>query len=133
MIISVAPRVVKNFLLAILSVFFIGCSNEPKPTTPVIHFDLPGYFNAEVARLKSKNQLVKKTIQHNYSYQTEEIIVNDWSTELAPFLAADLNLKGIVNWIKVDTIRLDDGVELQYNSLDPETYLRQCNIRFLGA
>ncbi|WP_316793869.1 hypothetical protein [Pedobacter frigoris] len=75
----------------LLLLFSCSYTAEQKQKTNLSYFDVKGYFEKEVDRLKKSNSLVYKTVEVNGSSETKKIKIADWKKELAVFSEADIN------------------------------------------
>src|ERR1051325_1524659 len=93
----------KNFFRAVIlySSFcilnLISCSSETpnKNTAPL--FDLKKYFEGQAAALKESNPTVQKMVIQNGQAEKRDVQVEDWNTELKPFLETDISKPALRN------------------------------------
>ncbi len=93
------------------------------------YFDIKGFFHADSARLSHKNPLVTKTVSHNRVVQTKKVHINNWGTELAPFIDADINKPA---WRDSYALQTGKGL-LIYVAKTPELKTRQIIIKQLAG
>lgn len=119
----------KAVMAVVVTALFLCCTPSPKERTikREAHFDIPAYFNAEIARLTKENPTIDKTVIKDSLSETREIQIADWETELSSFVSIDLNkpvYTGILekdstaNKIKITSSdpKIDiSSVEIEYN------------------
>jgi hypothetical protein len=84
----------KNLAKAIILILLMsGCfSKESKNTrNQIYYFDLKAYFTNVAVKLTLKKPLVNKTVSKNELSENKNIKINNWKTELALFINADIN------------------------------------------
>src|SRR5690606_20946163 len=83
----------KAVMAVVVTALFLCCTPSPKERTikREAHFDIPAYFNAEIARLTKENPTIDKTVIKDSLSETREIQIADWETELSSFVSIDLN------------------------------------------
>lgn len=90
-------------------------SPETKTTTVMQQFDLPSFFQQEIARLDSLQPKIKKTVSEDRVSETKELVIAAWDKELASFLAVDLNKPAYRGTYRKDSI----GNTVKYTVTDP--------------
>lgn len=88
--------------------FFVSCESSSKQDNATnkknTYFDMPAYFEKQVATLKDSNPMVLKTVATNQETEEKEVHISNWSAELSPFLAVDLNKEAYKDHIVKDSI-----------------------------
>ncbi len=66
-------------------------SADKKGSLTTAEFDVPSFFQKEIALLNSTKPKIKKTVLKDSISETKELVIADWNKELTSFLAVDLN------------------------------------------
>lgn len=84
---------IKNLCILVFALVFFSCNQREtaKANTDFMYFDLKGYFNKEIIRLKNDQAKVDKTVSINGVSETKSLLLTDWEKELAIFVDADIN------------------------------------------
>ena len=89
--------------------FFLSCTPAKKEHSKEIepYFDIEGYFGAEVKRLSQQNPTIIKEVSIQSQTEKKSTKVNDWETELAGFINADINKSSWIGaFVKTETPHL---------------------------
>ncbi|GAB3922377.1 hypothetical protein [Mucilaginibacter myungsuensis] len=107
-----------------------ACKPEIKETGAELKFfDIKGYFKADSTRLRIKAPMVTKTVNHNGKIETEQVKIQNWGTELEPFIASDINKP---SWR--DSYKIQTGINLLvYTAIDPDVKTRNIMIKKVGG
>jgi hypothetical protein len=84
----------RNTLFLLLTVLFFGSCNSaaPKKQTSVLqYFDLKGFMDKEIRRLKQAGPEIDKTVMVNNTEEHKKFRIADWQKELSAFSDADIN------------------------------------------
>ncbi|SEA01229.1 hypothetical protein [Pedobacter hartonius] len=101
-----------KFLLLIVLLFGACNSAAPKKQTSALqYFDLKGYMEKEVKRLKQMNPEIDKTVMVNNAEEHRKLKITDWQKELSAFSDADINKSAWEELFKL------------HKAKDSETYL----------
>lgn len=78
---------------SILLVLFLGACNSaaPKKQLAAPYFNLKGYIDTEVKRLRVLNPEIDKTVEVNKAEEQKKLKIADWQKELSAFSDADIN------------------------------------------
>lgn len=112
----------KNLRLAILSTIGIASllmsceSNDlsENVANKSSYFDIPDYFDKQIAELQKNNPLVLKTVYTNQVSEEKELKIADWKSELSSFLTVDLNKPAYQGSILKDSV--DNTVNYRFTS-----------------
>jgi hypothetical protein len=117
----------KTFALIALTcgvmLFFSAC--RPEIASAPKYFDIRGYFTKEIATLNKLNKHVLKTVTHNGSTESKEVLIKDWARELDLFIGSDINKPA---WKNSYTIVNENGLFI-YKSKEPELHIVQMLIK----
>jgi len=84
----------RNTLFLLLAVLFFGSCNSAAPekqSSASPYFDLKGFMDKEVSRLKQLNPEIVKTVVVNNTEEHKRLKITDWQKELSAFSDADIN------------------------------------------
>jgi hypothetical protein len=83
----------RNLLFLLLIVLFLGsCNSAPqKQNSAGPYFDLKGFIEKEVKRLKQLNPVIGKTVMVNNAEEHKRLKISNWQKELSAFTDADIN------------------------------------------
>ncbi|MET1055758.1 MAG: hypothetical protein ABWY16_10665 [Pedobacter sp.] len=84
----------RNTLFLLLSVLFFGSCDSVAPKKQAAvpqYFDLKGFMDKEVQRLKTLNPEINKTVMVNNTAEDKKLKIADWQKELSAFTDADIN------------------------------------------
>lgn len=104
----------RNNLFLLLTVLFFGSCDfmAPKKQASVPqYFDLKGFMDKEVQRLKALNPEINKTVMVNNNEEHKKLKITDWQKELSAFRDADINKSA---W---------EGLFIRHKTLVTETYI----------
>jgi hypothetical protein len=105
-------------LFILLLIFNSSCSSREEIKTKTAFFDIKGFFEAEVKRLKSKKSNVNKSVIQNGQSEVKKNLSVDWENELALFIASDINKPAWKDSYKIS------GDRLHFNYIAIDTNLR---------
>src|SRR5690606_7821942 len=77
----------------LLALVYLSCNSGPRNKTgnDIPYFNIPQYFNNEVARLQKLNPNVFKTVATKDKIEKSTTKIADWKAELAGFVSSDIN------------------------------------------
>lgn len=81
----------KYLLIFALALFSCNQQDASKANIKPAYFDLKGYFQQEILRLKSQNTLINKTVSVNGETEQKRVAIDNWEKELTIFINADIN------------------------------------------
>ncbi|MNK04764.1 hypothetical protein D3C87_226370 [compost metagenome] len=82
----------KQLILGVFVLFLFSCTQqEIKRTNTPTYFNLSGYFEGEVARLRKTDPTIIKGVIAAGKSEQISIKISDWKTELSSFSTADIN------------------------------------------
>ena len=112
-------------LFILLLIFNSSCSSREEIKTKTAFFDIKGFFEAEVKRLKSKKSNVNKSVIQNGQSEVKKNLSVDWENELALFIASDINKPAWKDSYKIS----GDSVHLNYMAIDTNLRTRTVDIK----
>lgn len=107
-----------------------SCTGNPQnDTAPKIYFDVPGFFNQQIAQLYKDSFVVIKTAQIDENTDQHEMRWTDWKKEFALFFASDINKASFAGKYKVDSVNTDSSTRIiTYAATDPSLRTRLIEI-----
>lgn len=126
---------IRNLLIALWLSGSFACTPASQPATPLSpFFDLTSFFEAEITRLMQRSGPVSKTTRINGTTETRTLPTLDYRTELAPFIAADINRPAWLDKYRVDSLVTDGRLrKLTYTALEEDLFTRQLVVAFGNA
>ncbi len=81
-----------KWILGLLMLVLLSCGQQErkKANTPA-YFDINGYFEKEIERLKKDNPTVQKEVLAKGKTEQKNLKITDWKIELSSFSEADIN------------------------------------------
>jgi hypothetical protein len=116
-------KVLASALLVLLVI--AGCTKQQEQPAENRFFDVKGFFTAEAGRLNQQKAFSEKTAIKDGRAETKKIRVDDWKTELDPFLASDINKSSWRNSYR-STSAADSVV---YDALEDDLRTRRIVVR----
>ncbi len=120
---------------ALFFLIFSGPACQPSdadgPVGPSF-FDIKGYFEGEIQRLRNNQQLANKYLEVNNSSEQLEGVELDYEKELSSFLKADINKVSWQEKYQADTLLSGEGrpEQITYKALDPDLRTQSVQINF---
>ncbi len=110
---------------------FVSCSEkiEQVPKFADAQLNIPAFFNKEIAHLKALNPKVSKTVVKDTIAETQEMQINNWDTELASFVAVDINKPAYGGYLKKDS----SDLTVTYSSTNPALEIQFVQIKYDAA
>lgn len=112
-------------LFILLLIFNSSCSSREEIKTKTAFFDIKGFFEAEVKRLKSKKSNVNKSVIQNGQSEVKKNLSVDWENELALFIASDINKPAWKDSYKIN----GDSLHFNYMAIDTNLRTRTVDIK----
>ncbi len=112
-------------LFILLLIFNSSCSSREEIKTKTAFFDIKGFFEAEVKRLKSKKSNVNKSVIQNGQSEVKKNLSVDWENELALFIASDINKPAWKDSYKFS----GDSLHFNYIAIDTNLRTRTVDIK----
>ena len=112
-------------LFILLLIFNSSCSSREEIKTKTAFFDIKGFFEAEVKRLKSKKSNVNKSVIQNGQSEVKKNLSVDWENELALFIASDINKPAWKDSYKIS----GDSLHFNYIAIDTNLRTRTVDIK----
>lgn len=117
----------KKAFIFCLIIGTISCQQAKKDVTSNRFFSLKDFFIQEETRLskKLKNRPIDKVVNHNGISQQKQLTIEDWATELNPFIESDINK---VAWKDLYRIQVDPQF-ISYEAIDDKLRTRSILIQ----
>ncbi|MCB9449618.1 MAG: hypothetical protein H6585_14895 [Flavobacteriales bacterium] len=93
-------------------------------------FDIPAYFNAEIAHLTSTQQKVNKRITLDDRTESEQELNINWKLEFHVFTECDLNVPALRDAYRTDSSGTSGNLIISYHAKDNDTKVREVSITF---
>lgn len=124
------------FALVFFVTLFSACRQEVVPNSQIINnniffFDVKGYFEQEIQRLKTARPKVYKKVAVNDDQEEKEIDNVDFDKELAVFIESDINRIDWKDKYRVDsTLQNQQLTAIRYTAQDDKLRTRQLDVEF---
>jgi hypothetical protein len=112
---------------------FQSCTSNSGNVEAIRYFDIPSFFQTEVARLENANAHVLKTVQTDGETEQKNIRPKSWKDELSVFSAIDLNKSSFIGKYTIDSCQGVDGLHVSYISKDEKLPVKSCSFSFSGS
>jgi len=99
----------------------IGVQFDPQP-----YFSLEEFFNSEIERLQLDSGEILKTVEINGSVESKPVRIENWKSEFASFIDADINKSAWVNSYSVE----NTDSTVSYISTEPSLKTKHIHIEF---
>lgn len=111
-----------------VTALFLSCTSGPqdRKVTRETYFDIPAYFQGEIARLTQEKPVVNKTVVKDSLSEAKEIQVADWENELSSFASIDLNKPAYAGILKKDST----ANKVRITSSDPKIDITAVEIEY---
>jgi hypothetical protein len=130
-----------NRILAFLLIIFISsCTLQEEKISENEFFDIKGFFEAEAKRLTNLKSLSNKKVTQNNQSEIKNSLSVDWNSELALFVASDINKPAWrdsysysennlrISYIAIDTNLRTRSVEIQKDKNGRTVFFKIKNI-----
>lgn len=88
-----------------LSCALFSCVSTDSATKERVKLlDLPSFFQSEIKRLKETNPTITKTVRKDSLSEVKQIKIENWDTELASFVAIDINKPAYDGYVHIDSV-----------------------------
>lgn len=118
----------KSLIAAAIMLLSVSCSDkiEQVPSFKEAQINIPAFFNKEIADLKVINPKVSKTVMKDTISETQELQINNWETELASFVAVDINKPAYAGYLKKDS----SDFNVTYTATNPTLEIQFVQIKY---
>jgi len=100
-----SQHILKAIVILICNVTLFSCvSTDPAQKKRAELFDLPSFFQSEIKSLKETNPTITKTVRKDSISEVQEIKIKNWDTELASFVAIDINKPAYSGYVDIDSV-----------------------------
>lgn len=124
----------KGNVMFLISFLLLGCTNQRQPTETKVYFDIPAFFDQQIAQLYRDSFIVVKTSFINNQTDRHEMPWTDWKRDFDIFYASDINKTSFMGKYAVDTSDKksndSDEMVISYKATDPSLRTRLLEVTF---